>query len=63
MNISIIWNVGVAHGEIVEGDGEKKRVKRVGAVRDGFSRRRVAAGRSHRVKIKMKIKRGKCTSR
>ncbi len=37
----------MAHGEIVEGDGEKKRVKRVGAVRDGFSGRCVAAGGGH----------------
>ena len=25
----IIWNSGVAHGEKVEGEGEKKRIKRV----------------------------------
>ena len=36
--------MGVPHGEEVEGDGEKERVEGVGAVGDGFSRRRVAAG-------------------
>ena len=47
MNDMIIWNISMAHGEVVERDREKKRVKRVGAVGDGFSRRRVAAGGRH----------------
>ena len=51
------------HGEVVEGDGEKKRIKGVRAVGDGFSWRRVAAGGGHQMKIRMKIKIGKCTSR
>ena len=37
----------MTHGEVVEGDREKKRVERVRAVGDGFSRRRVAAGMGH----------------
>ena len=46
----------MAHGEVVERDREKKRVKRVGAVGDGFSGRCVAAGGGHQLEIRIRIK-------
>ena len=44
------------HGEVMEGDREKKRIKGVRAVRDGFSLRRVAAGGRHQLEIRIRIK-------
>ena len=46
----------MTHGEVVEQDREKKRIKRVRAVGDGFSRRRVAAGGGHQLEIRIRIK-------
>lgn len=46
----------MAHGEVVEGGGEKKRIKRVRAVGDGFSGRCVAAGGRHQLEIRIRIK-------
>ena len=37
----------MTHGEVVEGDREKKRVERVRAVGDGFGGWGVAAGTGH----------------
>ena len=48
--------MGVPHGKVVEGDGDKKRIKRVRAVGDGFSGRCVATGGRHQGKIRIKIK-------
>ena len=42
--MNIIWDMVVPHGEVVEGDREKKRIKRVRAVGDGFGLGGVAAG-------------------
>ena len=40
--------MGVPHREVVEGDREKKGVKKIGAVGDGFGRWGVAARTGHR---------------
>ena len=46
----------MTHGEVVERDREKKRIKKVWAVGDGFSGRCVAARGRHQGKIRIKIK-------
>ena len=54
----VIWNMGVAHGEEVEGEGEEKGQEGEETVGGAFSWKIVATRGGHgiRIKIKMKIR-------
>ena len=47
MEVSAIWDMGMAHGEEVEGEGEEKGYKGEEAVRGAFSWKIVATGGGH----------------